>query len=97
MPEFLRRVYLDLTGNRFLRPPKSGPSSDDPAPTKREAVIDRLLASPSLSDSTWRPSFDIMLMERRPDKHLPAAEWQKYLLDVVRAEQSRMTSSRARF
>lgn len=77
--EFLRRISLDLTGTI--------PSSaevraflNDTTPNKRQLVIDRLLASPRFSIH-MASVFDIMLMERRPDKHVPTAEWQKYLQD----------------
>ncbi len=78
--EFLRRASLDLNGvipssveaKAFL---------DDPAPNKRELLIDRLLAGPRFPIH-MATVFDIMLMERRPDKHVPTAEWQKYLQDA---------------
>lgn len=79
--EFLRRIYLDLTG--------AIPSSvearsflDDPAPNKRELLADRLLASPRFAVH-MATVLDIMLMERRPDKHVPSAEWQNYLQAAV--------------
>jgi hypothetical protein len=75
--EFLRRVALDLTGTistaadarAFLK---------DTAPGKRDRLIDRLLASPEYARH-MRDVFDVMLMERRPDKHVPRAAWQEYL------------------
>jgi hypothetical protein len=75
--EFLRRVYLDLTGaiptvdeaRAFLK---------DTAADKREALIDRLLASPEHARH-MATVFDVYLMERRPDKHVPRAQWQEYL------------------
>ena len=74
---FLRRVTLDLTGmipsmeelKAFLA---------DPSPDKRAAVVDRLLASPASSRHMAR-TFDIMLMERRGEKHVKAQEWREYL------------------
>ena len=77
--EFLRRVTLDLTGTI----PSSAETRaflDDPAPNKRELVIDRLLASPRFPIH-MATVFDVMLMERRPDKHVPTPEWQKFLQD----------------
>ncbi len=75
--EFLRRIYLDLVGTiptsrevvQFLH---------DPDFDKRRRLIDRLLADP------WHARrlqyvFDQMLMERRPDKHVPSKEWRGYL------------------
>ncbi len=75
--EFVRRVYLDLTG--------AIPSADvargflkDPAPDKRRVLIDRLLASPEHARHMAHV-LDVMLMERRPDKHVPRAQWLEYL------------------
>jgi hypothetical protein len=75
--EFIRRVTLDLIGMT--------PTSDevrqflsDPSSVKRQQWIDRLLASPQYA-RRMQNVFDLMLMERRPDVHVPAAEWQEYL------------------
>jgi hypothetical protein len=75
--EFLRRVYLDLTGTV---PPSAEARAflKDPAPDKRQALIDRLLASPEFARH-MALVFDVMLMERRPDKHVPRAQWHEYL------------------
>jgi hypothetical protein len=75
--EFLRRVTLDLTGTiptaadarAFLK---------DQSPDKRARLIDRLLASPEYARHL-QDVFDVTLMERRPDKHVPRAAWQDYL------------------
>lgn len=75
--EFLRRVYLDLTGTiptaedarAFLK---------DPSPTKRQQLIDRLLTSPEHARHLQNV-FDVLLMERRPDKNVSRAQWQEYL------------------
>lgn len=77
--EFVRRVTLDLVGviptsaeaRAFLQ---------DAAPNKRELLIDRLLADPRAARNL-QVAFDIWLMERRPSKHVPIAEWQKFLLE----------------
>jgi hypothetical protein len=75
--EFVRRVYLDLTGTI--------PSADvaraflkDLTPDKRRVLIDRLLASPEHARHMAHV-LDVMLMERRPDKHVPRAQWLEYL------------------
>jgi len=76
-PEFLRRITLDLTGTiptatdarAFLK---------ETTPDKRVKVIDRLLASPEHARHLQNV-FDVMLMERRPDKYVPRAAWQDYL------------------
>ncbi len=75
--EFLRRVTLDLTGT-IPTSVETRAFLDDPAPNKRELLIDRLLASPRFPIH-MATVFDIMLMERRPDKYVPTPEWQKYL------------------
>ena len=75
--EFLRRVFLDLTG-AIPSSAEARAFLDDPSPTKRELLIDRLLASPRFPIH-MAVVFDVMLMERRPDKHVPTPEWQKYL------------------
>ncbi len=75
--EFLRRVTLDLTGTipgtetarEFLK---------DSAPDKRAKLIDRLLASPEHARHLASVC-DVLLMERRPDKHVPHAQWLEYL------------------
>ena len=83
--EFLRRVYLDLTGTipdantarTFL---------DDANPDKRTTLIDRLLASPQFARHMQRV-FDVMWMERRVDKAIPipaVQAWQDYLLASFR-------------
>ena len=75
--EFLRRVYLDLTG-AIPSAAEARAFLDDAAPNKRELLIDRLLASPRFPIH-MATTFDIMFMERRPDKHVTDAEWRKYL------------------
>ncbi|GIW82042.1 MAG: hypothetical protein KatS3mg105_3849 [Gemmatales bacterium] len=75
--EFLRRVYLDLTGSippfevaqQFLA---------DKSPNKRQTLIDRLLRSPEYA-RRMQQFFDVMLMERRPTKRVPEADFQEYL------------------
>src|SRR5207247_1645348 len=75
--EFLRRVYLDLAGTI--------PTADearaflaDTDPSKREKLIDRLLASPAYA-RRMAQHFDVVLMERRPDSKVPRAAWEEYL------------------
>src|SRR5262245_8098844 len=75
--EFLRRVSLDLVGcipstadlRAFLA---------DASPDKRARVIDRLLASPEHARHLQHV-FDVLLMERRPDKNVPRPQWQEFL------------------
>jgi uncharacterized protein DUF1549/uncharacterized protein DUF1553 len=75
--EFLRRIYLDLTG--------SIPSATatraflaDTAPDKRARLIDQLLASPE-HFRHLATVIDVCLMERRPSKNVPQAQWHEYL------------------
>jgi hypothetical protein len=81
--EFLRRITLDLTGTlptaadarAFLK---------DTAADKRQAVIDRLLASPEHA-RYFAALFDDLLMERRPAKYVPQAQWREYLRESFAA------------
>jgi hypothetical protein len=75
--EFVRRIFLDLIGT-IPTTEQARAFLADSASDKRGKLIDRLLASPEharhLADV-----FDVMLMERRPDKHVPRAAWMEYL------------------
>jgi Protein of unknown function (DUF1549)/Protein of unknown function (DUF1553) len=75
--EFIRRACLDLNG---VIPTANEARSfiDDTSPEKRAALVDRLLASPQYA-RRMANFFDVTWMERRPDKNVPAAEWQEYL------------------
>lgn len=79
--EFLRRVFLDLTG-AIPSSAEARAFLDDPAPNKRELLVDRLLASPRYAIQ-MATAFDVMFMERRPDKHVTTPEWLKYLQGSV--------------
>lgn len=81
--EFLRRVYLDLTG--------LPPHADDvrtfaanSSPDKRQQVVDELLESPQC-DRHLTSTFDVMLMERRANQHVPQDTWHNWLFQQVRA------------
>jgi hypothetical protein len=78
--EFLRRACLDLTGI-IPTADEARAFLDDPSPYKRERLIDRLLDSPE-SSRRMQVVFDVMLMERRPDLHVPAAAWEGFLMDA---------------
>lgn len=74
---FLRRVYLDLAGSI----PSAGRAREflaDKSPDKRAELIDKLLSSPKYA-RRMQYVFDVMLMERRPSKHIKAEQWQEYL------------------
>jgi hypothetical protein len=75
--EFLRRVYLNLTGvipsveetRAFLA---------DKSPDKRVKLVDKLLASDGYPRHMTN-LFDVLLMDRRPDKHVKRPEWRDFL------------------
>lgn len=75
--EFLRRVTLDLTGT-IPTAAEARAFLADASPDKRAKLIDRLLASPEHARHL-ATVFDVLLMERRPDKHVPRAAWLEYL------------------
>ncbi|HUG71149.1 MAG TPA: DUF1549 domain-containing protein [Pirellulaceae bacterium] len=79
--EFLRRLYLDLTGSI---PPSNVARAflDDASENKRERMIDRLLNSPQFSRHMANV-VDVMLMERRAEKHVKHVDWQGYLYESI--------------
>lgn len=75
--EFLRRIHLDLTASI----PDAGTARSflaDTDPAKRSKLIDTLLASDAFADH-MAIVFDVLLMERRPDKYVTTPEWRAYL------------------
>lgn len=79
--EFLRRIYLDLTG-RIPSTEAARKFLEDKSPDKRQKLVDQLLGSPA-SNRHLAKVFDVMLMERRSDKHVKKAEWDAYLLSSI--------------
>jgi hypothetical protein len=77
--EFVRRVWLDLAGS-IPTPADARQFLADADPDKRAKLIDRLLSSPEYARHMQRV-FDLMLMRRLPQKHVPVAEWEKFLRD----------------
>ncbi len=80
--EFLRRVFLDLIG----LPPAADEVREfaaDLSPDKRRRIVDRLLDSPHC-DRHLTATFDVMLMERRANQHVPQDVWHNWLLQQVR-------------
>ncbi|OAI51367.1 hypothetical protein AYO44_00735 [Planctomycetaceae bacterium SCGC AG-212-F19] len=75
--EFLRRIYLDLTGTIPTAADVRSFLADNDA-AKREKLIDKVLASPEHARHLAHV-FDVMLMERRPDKHVTKPLWHEYL------------------
>ncbi|MCA9102003.1 MAG: DUF1549 domain-containing protein, partial [Planctomycetales bacterium] len=80
--EFVRRIYLDLAG-RIPSADEARRFFADPAADKRERLIDLLLAGEDYP-RRMQIFFDAMLMERRPDMHVPSPEWQAFLVDSFR-------------
>src|SRR5262245_10729708 len=67
--EFVRRIYLDLTGT-LPTPAEARAFLDDKTPGKRVKLIDTLLASPGyVRRMVW--FWDVTLMERRADSKVP--------------------------
>lgn len=81
--EFIRRVTLDLNGivPSAVQVREFVASTD---PNKRTALVDRLLADPLYAHHMQR-TFDVILMQRRPQKHVPVPEWTKYLRESFAA------------
>lgn len=75
--EFLRRIMLDFVG-MIPTAAETRAFLDDPAPNKREALVDRLLSDPR-HPLHMASVFNVMWMERRPDKYVPTADWLKFL------------------
>ncbi|MFT7639662.1 MAG: hypothetical protein ACI9G1_001399, partial [Pirellulaceae bacterium] len=75
--DFVRRIYLDLNGaipssdvtRKFL---------DDSDENKRAKLVDGLLQRDQFAQR-MATVFDVMLMERRPDKYVTTDEWRSYL------------------
>ena len=79
--EFVRRVYLDLTGTIPTSAEVTAFLADKSA-GNRSKLINSLLDSPGFTRRMmW--FYDVMLMERRGDAKVPRAAWEQYLRDVV--------------
>jgi len=75
--EFIRRITLDLTGT-IPTAEATRTFLADATSNKRVALIDSLLASESFARQ-MAVVFDVMLMERRPDKYVTIDEWRAWL------------------
>jgi hypothetical protein len=81
--EFMRRAYLNLNGiipsteeaRAFLA---------DKAPDKRAKLVDALLANDNYPRHLTN-LFDVLLMDRRADKHVKRPEWQDFLFTTFAA------------
>src|SRR5262245_50353359 len=79
--EFVRRVYLDLTGT-IPTAAETRAFLDDRTPEKRAKLIDKLLDGPGfVRRMVW--FWDVTLMERRADVKVPRAAWEDYLRGAV--------------
>lgn len=81
--EFVRRVYLDLTG-MIPTAEQTTAFLDDADPNKRSVLIDALLASPEYARQ-MQTYFDVMLMERQGSGNVPQDAWEKYLRESMAA------------
>jgi hypothetical protein len=81
--EFLRRIYLDLNG---MIPSASEVRTflADTDTDKRLKVINQLLAGDAFIRH-MTTTLDVLLMDRRPEKHVKRAEWLEYLRSAVAA------------
>lgn len=79
--DFLRRIYLDLTGvipdvdqaKAFLA---------DPSPTKRTDLVETLINSPAFSRH-MALQFNVVMLDRRTDKYVDQKVWETYLIDSI--------------
>lgn len=83
---FARRASLDLIGRIPTRDELAN-FVDDPSPQKRAVFIDRLLSSPDYADH-MAVVFDVMLMERRGNKHVTSDDFRSYLREALVANRS---------
>ena len=75
--EFLRRVYLHLTGVIPAVDETRGFLAD-PSADKRIKLVDKLLTGDGYARHMTN-LFDALLMDRRPDKHVKRPEWREFL------------------
>ncbi len=79
--EFVRRIYLDLTGT-IPTAAEVRAFLEDKSADKRAKLINQLLDSPGyVRRMVW--FLDVTLMERRSDAKIPRAAWEEYLRTVV--------------
>ena len=84
--EFLRRLYLDLTG---VIPSVADAKAflDDKSTNKREQLVNRLLGSEAFARHMTN-LFDVLLMDRRADKHVKTPEWRERPSYLLRRQQA---------
>lgn len=81
--ELVRRIYLDLAG-RIPTSAEARAYLQDSDTHKRAKLVDRLVASREFARHI-ATTFDIWLMERREEKHVPGKLWREYLTDSFAA------------
>jgi len=79
--EFLRRVYLDLTG-RTPSITQTREFFNDSRPDKRTILVDQLLASPEYARYTSQ-QLDVILMRRLRKKYINVSTWEEFLRKSV--------------
>ena len=79
--EFIRRVYIDVTG-RHPTAEAVVTFVSDQSQKKREQLIDQLLSSPEHA-RRLQHHFDVMLLQRLPKKQIELANWQQYLFESM--------------
>ncbi len=77
--EFVRRVYLDLTGS-IPNVEETRDFLNNGAADKRARLVESLLGSRAFV-LHMATTFDVWLMERRPAKHVKDPEFRNYLID----------------
>jgi hypothetical protein len=82
--DFVRRVYLDLTGV-IPTVDEAQAFVADRARDKRQRLIDQLLAN-SAFNRHLAITLDVMLMERKPDKVIKQPEWEAFLYNWLADE-----------
>jgi hypothetical protein len=75
--EFLRRIYINLTGIVPSNDEARAYFADD-SKDKRLKLVDKLLASDAYARHMTN-LFDVLLMDRRPDKHVQKGLWREFL------------------
>ncbi|WP_417384229.1 DUF1549 domain-containing protein [Gimesia sp.] len=79
--EFLRRIYLDLTG-RIPTIEQTRAFLNDQRPDKRVVLVDQLLNSAEYARFVSQ-RLDVMLMQRMNKKYIDVGAWEEYLRSSV--------------
>lgn len=79
---FLRRLCIDLTG-RVPTAEQARAFLADQSPDKRTRIVDELLASPEFARH-MAVKLDVMMMERRADKHVKTPQWRSFLYTAMK-------------